>query len=389
MSERAARSSGERAGEPPKIAAEPPFEFSAAESAADDDGRFGRIATLVVGGFWLLQWLYFCVDNYIRAPSFEGWDHVGARAIVSFCGAFISFGILSILRRCIGMSFVKRTLLALALAYGGATVHTIVNWAIFLVITGPYEGGGPFDTFIDGGFPLLVYLFSWVYLAITVLLLSLTYGEELVRRERRIAQLTGDADRARLSALRYQLSPHFLFNSFNSAASLVSAERNREAELMLENLADFLRATLKHDAEGDISLRDEIKLQSLYLDVERVRFPHRLRVEKHVPDEVLDALVPSLITQPLIENSIKHALSSSSGRVTLKIAASDEGGRLRIEVSDSGGDGEAAKGEPGVGLGNVANRLALHFGDAASFECGPAEDGGFRSIIMLPLRRRA
>lgn len=389
MSERGAGLSGERTDEPPKKATEPPMEFGAAESRAEDDGRFRRIATLLIAGFWSLQCVYFSVDNYFRAPSFEGWDHIGARAIVSFCGALISFGILAVLRRCIGMSFVKRTLFALALAYGGAAIHALVNWAVFVVITGPYAGGGPFDTFVDGGFPLLVYLFSWAYLAITVLLLSLTYGEELVRRERRIAQLTVDADRARLSALRYQLSPHFLFNSLNSAASLVSAERNREAELMLENLADFLRATLKHDAEGDINLRDEIKLQSLYLDVERVRFPHRLRVETDVPKHLLDALVPSLITQPLIENSVKHALASSADPVKVKIAASEEGEQLRIEVSDSGGDGAAAPGEHGVGLRNVANRLRLHFGDAASFECGPVKAGGFRSVMILPLRRRS
>jgi hypothetical protein len=388
VSERVAQLNGGTADEPPKKAAELPLVPGIFESAADDDGRFRRIETLVIGGFWLLQWIYFSIDNYIRAPSFEGWSHVGARGIVSFCGALISFGILKLLRRCIGMSFVKRTLLALALAYGGAAIHTLVNWAVFTVISGPYEGG-PFDTFVDGSFPLLVYLFSWVYLAITVLLLSLTYGEELVRRERRIAQLTGDADRARLSALRYQLNPHFLFNSLNSAASLVSAERNREAELMLENLADFLRATLTHDAEGEITLRDEIKLQSLYLDVERVRFPHRLRVEKHVPADLLDALVPNLITQPLVENSVKHALAQSYGRVTLKIAASDDAGRLRIEVGDSGGTGERPAAGAGIGLCNVANRLKLHFGDEASFDCGPTAGGGFRSTLVIPLRRRA
>jgi hypothetical protein len=389
VSEREAQLNGRTTHEPPKKAAEPPLIAGSSESESGDPDRFGRVAIAVIAGFWVLQFVYFTVDNFIRAPRFEGWDHVGARAIVSFAGALISFGILKILRRCIGMSFVKRSVLALALAYGGATIHSLVNWAVFLLITGPYEGGGPFDTLVDGGFPLLVYLFSWAYLAITVLLLSLTYGEELVRRERRIAQLTGDADRARLSALRYQLNPHFLFNSLNSAASLVSAQRNREAELMLENLADFLRATLTHDAEGEITLRDEIKLQSLYLDVERVRFPNRLRVEKNIPPDLLDALVPNLITQPLVENSVKHALAQSDGRVTLKIAVSDDAGRLRIEVGDSGGAGERPAAGAGVGLRNVANRLKLHFGDEASFDCGPTAGGGFRSTIVIPLRRRA
>lgn len=388
MSEHAARSSGNRADEPPKKAAGLPGTEQRRDSLRGDESRPERVAIAVIAAFWTLQFLYFSLDNFIRSPEFEGPGAITARAIVGLFGAFISFGILKILQRCIGMSFVKRAVLALALAYGGATIHSLVNWAVFLAIIGPYGGDAPLATFVNGGFPLLVYLFSWVYLAITLLLLSLTYGEELVRRERRIAQLTGDADRARLSALRYQLSPHFLFNSLNSAASLVSAERNREAELMLENLADFLRATLKHDAEGEITLRDEIALQSLYLDVERVRFPHRLRVEKQVDADVLGALVPSLITQPLVENSVKHALARSSRRVTLKIAAREDSGRLCIEVSDSGGGDEGEAPGDGVGLQNVADRLRLHFGDAASFECGAA-DGGFRSTIILPLRRRA
>jgi sensor histidine kinase YesM len=358
------------------------------EPEGTDAGRFGRVAIAVIAGFWSLQFVYFTIDNYSRAPHFEGWPSVTARAIVSAFGAFISFGILKVLRLCIGMSFVKRTILALALAYGGATIHSLVNWAVFLAIIGPYEGGGPFDTLLNGGFPLLVYLFSWVYLAITVLLLSLTYGEELLLRERRIAQLSRDADRARLSALRYQLSPHFLFNSLNSAASLVSAKRNSDAELMLENLADFLRATLKLDAEKEISLRQELALQSLYLDVEQVRFPNRLRVTTDVPNELLDVLVPSLITQPLIENCVKHSVAQSTEAVRLTIAAREVGGKLELRVGDIGcnAPGRAPRGT-GVGLDNVARRLELHFGAEARFEAGAATDGGFEAVITVPIRR--
>jgi hypothetical protein len=374
--------------EPPKKAAELPVPTESGESAADDPGRFGRIAIAVIAGFWTLQFLYFTIEKLSRAPHFEGWPFIGARAIVSAFGALISFGILKILRRCIGMSFVKRTILALVLAYGGASIHGLFNWAVFLAITGPIEGYSPFAPLLDGGFPLLVYLFSWAYLAITVLLLSLTYGEELILRERRIAELSRDADRARLSALRYQLRPHFLFNSLNSAASLVSAKRNADAELMLENLADFLRATLKLDAETEISLRDELALQSLYLDVEKVRFPNRLRVETHVPKSLLDVLVPNLITQPLIENSIKHSVAQSTEPVRLTIAARETGGKLEIRIGDDGGNAASgAPGGPGVGLENVARRLQLHFGAEAHFEVGAAAGGGFEAIMTMPIRR--
>jgi len=358
------------------------------EQESVDPARFGRIAIAVIAGFWSLQFLYFTIDNYSRAPHFEGWPSVTARAIVSAFGAFISFGILKVLQRCIGMAFVKRTILALVLAYGGATIHSLVNWAVFLAIIGPYQGGNPIDTLVDGGFPLLVYLFSWAYLAITVLLLSLTYGEELLLRERRIAELSRAADRARLSALRYQLSPHFLFNSLNSAASLVSGKRNADAELMLENLADFLRATLKLDADAEISLKDELALQALYLDVEKVRFPNRLEVVKDVPEDLLDVFVPSLITQPLIENSIKHSVAQSTERVRLAIAARERDGKLELRVTDDGGNAvEGAAGGEGVGLENVGRRLSLHFGDEAWFEAGARDGGGFDAVLKMPIRR--
>ena len=359
------------------------------EPAAVGGGRFGRIAIAVIAGFWTLQFLYFTIDNLFRAPHFEGWPSVSARAVVSAIGALISFGILTVLRRCIGMGFVKRTILALALAYGAAAIHSLINWAVFLAFIGPYQGGGPFDTLFDGAFPLLVYLFSWVYLAITVLLLSLTYGEELVLRERRIAELSRDADRARLSALRYQLSPHFLFNSLNSAASLVSAKRNADAESMLENLADFLRATLKLDAEAEISLREELALQALYLDVEQIRFPSRLRVETRVPSKLMNVLVPNLITQPLIENSVKHSVAQSTGPVHLTIAAREVAGKLEIRIGDDGGNADAAAaGGAGVGLENVARRLDLHFGTEARFEAGAANGGGFEVVMTIPIRRK-
>lgn len=353
-----------------------------------DPGRFRRIAIAVIAGFWSLQFLYFTIDNFSRAAHFEGWPSVSARAVVSAFGALISLGILKVLQRCIGMPFVKRTVLALALAYGAAAIHSLINWAVFLAIIGPYRGMDVWETLFGGSFPLLVYLFSWVYLAITVLLLSLTYGEELVLRERRIAELSRDADRARLSALRYQLSPHFLFNSLNSAASLVSAKRNADAELMLENLADFLRATLKLDADAEISLKDELALQTLYLDVEQVRFPSRLRVETRVPRNLMNVLVPNLITQPLIENSVKHSVAQSTGPVQLTITARDAEGKLEIRVRDDGGNADSgAPDGAGVGLENVARRLDLHFGAEARFEAGAVQDGGFEAVMTMPIRR--
>lgn len=348
--------------------------------------RSEPLALGLIALIWIVQFLSFSLERILNAPEAESWARLGARALVTVIGILISLGILKVLQRCAGMSFLKRALIALALALGGAAIHSLANWQVFSAIMGP----GPDSSFSAEAFASLVYLFSWVYLAVTVVLLSLTYGEELLRRERRISELRSEADRAQLSAFRYQLNPHFLFNALNSAASLVSAQRNSEAEAMLENLADFLRATLKLDGGSEITLREELELQSGYLEVERSRFPHRLRIEKDVPKQLLDVRIPNLITQPLIENSIKHAVAQSTEPVCLTISARGSAGKIEICVKDSGGNAEGAVNSgTGVGLRNVAKRLELHFGAEARFTAGPTADGGFESVISMPMRRQS
>jgi hypothetical protein len=361
-------------------------------SAVLHDSRppdFKRAAIAAIVLFWTVQFIFFSLDRLFRSPTVEPWPNFAARLVVTVIGALLSLAILRLLQRQAGTSFIRRAIVALALALGGATAHSVINLLVFDAIIGQPEGGRLTLDLAKAMLPSLVYLFSWVYLAITVILLSLTYGEELIRRERRIAELSSDADRARLSALRYQLNPHFLFNALNSAASLVSGRRNSEAEAMLENLADFLRATLKLESEKEIELKEELALQSLYLSVEQTRFPHRLRVETDVPGDLLDAIVPNLITQPLLENSIQHGVAQSTGRVTIAIKAHEQSGKLIIEVTDTGeAPSEKPAGATGVGLRNVADRLRLHFGDEAEFAAGPAAGGGYNARIAMPLRRR-
>lgn len=396
-SEPGERLSGRRVAQSPQKQAESPSRaagFPAANAleslgkAPACERRFERLAVPVIVLFWSVQFLWFSLDRLVRAPDIESWATFQARLIVSAVGALISFVILKVLRRTAEASFMKRALLAMALALGGAAINSVVNKLVFWA----FIGAAPGETISVAGMaptlPSLIYFFSWFYLALALILLSLTYGEELVDRERRIAELRADADRATLAALRYQLNPHFLFNALNSVASLVSSRRNRQAELMLENLADFLRTTLELGASDDITLRDELALQSLYLELEKTRFPRRLRVEQDVPDELNDVLVPSMLTQPLIENTIKHAVARSTREVRLTIAARQAHGKLHIEFRDNGGDAEASPSNRAmIGLQNVAKRLELHFGKDAQFEAGPAADGGFEARISMPIRR--
>jgi LytS/YehU family sensor histidine kinase len=155
---------------------------------------------------------------------------------------------------------------------------------------------------------------------------------------------------------------------------------------MTVSLADFLRTSLALDPQSTIPLEEELNLQRLYLDIEKVRFPERLRTHVEIAPQTVRALVPSLITQPLIENSLKYAVARSTKPVDLRISASASNSCLEILVEDSGGNAEqaAARGAS-LGLANVAERLRAHYGKEAMIEAGPKDGGGFFNLIRLPL----
>jgi len=208
--------------------------------------------------------------------------------------------------------------------------------------------------------------------------------------QRRAAEAESAAQAAQLRALRYQVNPHFLFNTLNSLSSLIMAGRAEEAESMVLKLSNFFRQSLTLDAGADISLAEEIALQRLYLEIERVRFPRRLKVEVDVPANLERARLPALILQPLVENAIKHAVSPTRDTVTLRIAAREAGpGRFAIEVENRGGRPLASKHDevPGTGVGitNVRQRLSARFGSLATCSYGPAGEGRYRVELLLPL----
>ena len=356
---------------------------------AGSEGRqFRRLAAAIILLFWATQFTTLSLMRLVRAPQYEGWSSLTARAVVSSFAVLLSFGILAVLGRTRAKSLPRRVLVALGLALVGAAMHAALNLTAFYLAIPPMPDSDWSLGAVAMSYPLVVFDFFWFYAAISVLLLALTYGEDLVASERRIAALQAQANSAQLKALRYQLNPHFLFNTLNSVASLIAKDQARDAEAMVVNLSDFLRSTLKMDAGREIPLNDEIQLQSLYLDIEQIRFPQRLRVTIDVPENVRDALVPNLITQPLIENAIKYGVARSSEPVHLEIVAREADGRLSLEIRDDGGNAEdgGPKGTR-VGLRNVSNRLRLHFGEAARLEAGRRPEGGFSARMVLPLRR--
>jgi two-component system LytT family sensor kinase len=215
---------------------------------------------------------------------------------------------------------------------------------------------------------------------------ALAKTEEARAAERREGEYRRAAEHAELRSLRYQINPHFLFNTLNSLSALVMVGRHDDAETMIQTLSTFYRHTLSGDPTSDMSLADEIELQKLYLKIEAVRFPDRLTCQIEVDDDVARAMVPGMILQPLVENSVKYAVAATQDKVTVRIAAHREGSQLVIAVSDDG-PGIRQPGTPsfGIGLANVRHRLKARFGPSASIEFGRPGQGGFRTVVRMPL----
>ena len=337
------------------------------------------MASIVIPFMFVFQLTNLTVMRLVRYPEEE--SMIVPRVLVTILGMLFAFGILAIQKRARLAVLWKRSIMALALGALGAVWHALWNVVIYSLFHEEYA-------FNFGAYWPALFDWLWFYTAVSVMILALTYAADLADNRDEIASLQALANATQLRALRYQLNPHFLFNTLNSIASLVRRKNNEDAEAMVESLSDFLRSSLKIDPDVEIALGDEIALQSRYLDIERLRFPHRLHVTVDVPDRLRDALVPNLILQPLVENAIKHGVARSSKLVHVALLARESDGTLHLEVRDDGGDAPtAAAGGANVGLRNVSERLKLHFGGAARFEAGPIARGGYSARIEMPVKR--
>ena len=226
----------------------------------------------------------------------------------------------------------------------------------------------------------------FLLLAWAALYFAMVNAEQARAAERREGEYRRAAKASELRSLRYQVNPHFLFNTLNSLSALVMTGKDEAAEKMIQTLSAFYRRSLAEDPTGDIALEAEVALQRAYLEIEAVRFPERLKTRIDIPGALDQACVPGLILQPLVENSVRYAVASTARPVTIRIAAREEAGQLVLDVSDDGpvvpDDGEHGF---GIGLANVRDRLAVRYGDDASLVSGPDPAGGWRSVIRLPL----
>ena len=197
------------------------------------------------------------------------------------------------------------------------------------------------------------------------------------------------AHEAQLKMLRYQLNPHFLFNTLNAISTLILDKQNELANTMVTRLSHFLRYSLDNDPMAKVTLAEEIEAMKLYLDIEKVRFAERLRLAFEVDGGAEQALIPSLLLQPLVENAIKYAIAQSVNGGAIRIAARVFAGELLLEVSDDGPGLDPSvvckNKRTGVGLANTRERLAELYGGNHSFQLGKTEPHGLTINIRIPL----
>lgn len=233
--------------------------------------------------------------------------------------------------------------------------------------------------------------YTFIPMAWSVLYVAVKYYHDLHATRERALAAEGHAHRARLQALRYQLNPHFLFNTLNAVSTLISERRNRDAERMIARLSDFLRLTIHSEATATVPLVEEIDFARRYLDIERIRFGERLRVHYEIESEALSALVPPLLLQPLVENAVHHGIMPREEGGTLTLEASLGGGRLLLRIADDG-PGPPESGMPngrsrkGVGLPNVKARLEAHYDENFAFTVQRSDGGGCAVHLDLPVR---
>jgi two-component system LytT family sensor kinase len=338
---------------------------------------------------WVLTYLLITLRGLgMDTPAPMLLNMAWRRVLVCIAAVFFCAFIQRLLLASRPWTWARRVLLAAGLAIGGSLLWAVVNTLVFYAYKPvmPFKGSST-ELLIAALFNVTGMI--WSFIAWCAVVFAMGYDEEVREKTLRLVQTQALAAESQNQMLRYQINPHFLFNTLNALSSLILQKDTERAEKVVLSLSKFLRVSLEKDPRDKISLADEIETQRQYLPIEEIRFGDRLRFEEATPADLADALVPSLILQPLVENAVKYGVARSTGPVRVTIAAEAHDGRLRVTVADDGAhDIDADPVRLGVGLENVRRRLEALYGDAGRLTCGPGAERGFTAAIELPLERR-
>ncbi len=338
--------------------------------------RLERGAFVLLIVFWVVHLGIMLVRAELsdRDPSFVA--SLVRRSSFAVFGAFLGYLLYRCLRALRTRPFGQQAAIGAALALVTACIQALGNAFVF--------SDGYHDFWAD--FLYAAMYWFWFYFCWTTAYLAFSYSIAVQEQERRAAELAAKAQEAQVRALRYQINPHFLFNTLNAIAALVRSAPE-QAEEMVVQLSDFFRRSLAVNPMEDLTLAEEVDLQHLYLEIERTRFPDRLRFEVTLEEGSEAARVPALLLQPLVENAVKHGVARAEAATCIRVRARLDGKMLEIVVEDDALASGAPRGGEKVGLRNVSERLHSRFGDQATLATGPVAGGGYRNTLRLPLIR--
>jgi two-component system LytT family sensor kinase len=353
---------------------------------------------VVIFGVWTVLGLLYTSQLYLGLRS-EGMSHSFWRLLVwQLVGCWLPWAVVTPPILWLGRRFpleksvwARSLFIHLPVCVVIAALHTA--WFAFLTIEiKPFdEMSKPiaFSNMFWGRFTSQFHLELIVYGMILGIGYAIDYYGKYRERETRASQLEAQLAQAQLQALKMQLHPHFLFNTLNGIAGLVRDNKNKIAVQMIAGLSDLLRHTLENSGKQEVSLREELEFLELYLDLQQMRFPDRLNVQMRIAPEALDAQVPNLVLQPLVENAIRHGVALRATSGTVGVSARRDDGLLEMKVYD---DGPGLKREwrieesDGIGLSNTRARLEQLYGDRYRFDVHNRDEGGVEAVIMIPLR---
>ena len=265
-----------------------------------------------------------------------------------------------------------------------AAIYSLIDAWMFNTIQRP---GEPFELRLFLG---TIFLDFTVIAAWSALYYAINFFLVVEQQADQLARLESQASSAQLAMLRYQLNPHFLFNTLNSISTLVLLKQTERANAMLSRLSSFLRYTLVNEPTGQVTLEQEIETLKLYLEIEKMRFEDRLRPSFEVDPAAARARLPSLLLQPLVENAIKYAVTPREDGADITVEARLIVDRVQIKVTDTGPGLNDRRSTPsystGVGLANIRDRLAQAYGADHRFEAKSRTGGGFGVTIEIPFQ---
>ena len=341
--------------------------------------------------FWSLHaagWLAYGLTVYFGFLFYKQPVGIGpVIAIAAAAGFVLSMPMRYIYRTVWGRG--ERWVIPVVLATSYVTalaLRIVINIACQHFIDPKHPFNSPFDLF-EGALISTYLLLCW-----SALYFGIKYYESKQQQQEAVLKAVTLAQEAQLKMLRYQLNPHFLFNTLNAISTLILDNQNRTANHAVMRLSEFLRYTLDQDPMKRVTLRQEIEALDLYLGTERLRFGERLRLEYAIEGAALDGLVPSLLLQPILENALKYAVSPREEGGMVRIEGRARGAMLEVSVVDDGpglGDGSRpSERRGGVGLRNTRERLAVLYGDNYRFAVLNSRPG-LRVEMALPFETAA